>query len=55
MPIQCQINHCAGCTDVRGPPTNCHFLPSCFDIWTLRKRSKTTRFVWHTRNVWFKR
>jgi len=21
----------------------------------LRKRSKTTRFVWHTRNVWFKR
>ena len=23
-------------------PTNCQFLPCCFDIWTLRKRSQTT-------------
>ena len=42
--MQCRINHCAGCTmggrHRRGGRTTANFLPRCFDIWTLRKRSQ---------------
>jgi len=30
----------------QGPPTNCHFLPRYFDVWTLRTRSQTTSYVY---------
>jgi len=56
--MQCWINHCTDCTMAggprrQGPVINCHFLPRCFDIWTLKKRSQTRNFVF--RNIWFKR
>ena len=40
----CRLYHGKG-SPPPGPPTNSHFLPCCFNVWTLRKHSQTTSFV----------